>query len=154
MRMKKDSSREFWKNTPLAEMSRPQWESLCDGCGRCCLHKILFEDTSELAYTSAACRYLDIETCRCTAYGRRSSLAAECLVLTPSNLPRCVHLLPDTCAYRLIAEARDLPGWHPLVSGERESVHRAGISVRGRAVSEDSIDPEDLEEYIIDWINH
>ena len=152
--MKKSCGVRFWKGTPLEEMSAPQWESLCDGCGRCCMHKILFEDTAELVYTRVACRYLDIASCRCTAYRRRSSLSVECLILSPSNLSSCLHLLPGTCAYRLIAEGGDLPAWHPLISGSRESVHRAGISVRGRAVSEDSVDPEELEDHIVDWIRH
>ncbi len=152
--MKKTDSREFWKTTPLEEMSREQWESLCDGCGRCCVRKILFEDTDELVYTRVACRYLDVRTCRCTAYERRSSVSPDCLVLTPANLPSCLHLLPDTCAYRLVAQGRDLAPWHPLVSGDPDTIHRAGVSVRGKVLNEDDIEGADLEEHIIDWIRH
>lgn len=152
--MKKTDGREFWKTTPLEEMSREEWESLCDGCGRCCMRKILFEDTDELVYTRVACRHLDVRTCRCTSYEVRSSESPDCLVLTPANLSSCLHLLPDTCAYRLAAQHRDLPIWHPLVSGDQEAVHRAGVSVRGKVLDEDDIEGEDLEEHIIDWIRH
>lgn len=144
--------RAFWKTTPLKRMSRRQWESLCDGCARCCLRKILFEDTSELAYTRVACRHLDLEACRCRSYGRRSSVSPDCLVLTPENISSCLKILPETCAYRLLAEGRALPWWHYLVSGDNETVHRAGISVRGRAISEEDVDSEDLEEYLVDWV--
>ncbi len=133
-------------------MGRSQWESLCDGCGRCCLRKILFEDTGEIVYTRVACRYLDLHACRCASYGERDALNRECLALAPENLSRCRAVLPDTCAYRLVFEGRDLPEWHPLVSGDEDSIHRAGVSVRGRAVSEEGIPEEELEDYIIDWI--
>lgn len=152
--VKKADSHEFWKTTPLDEMSREEWESLCDECGRCCMHKILFEDTAEVVYTRVACRHLDIRTCRCTAYERRSSVSPDCRVLTPANLLSCLHLLPDTCAYRLVARGRDLPLWHPLVSGDPGAVHRAGVSVRGKALNEDDIEGEGLEGHIIDWIRH
>ncbi|MFY9398314.1 MAG: YcgN family cysteine cluster protein [Desulfomonilia bacterium] len=142
--------RAFWKTTPLERMGRRQWELLCDGCARCCLRKILFEDTSELAYTRVACRHLDLETCRCRSYGRRSSANTDCLVLTPENLSSWLEFLPETCAYRLLAEDRELPWWHHLVSGDSETVHRAGISVRGWAISEECMDAEDLEDYLID----
>ncbi len=133
-------------------MGRSQWESLCDGCGRCCLRKILFENTGELVYTRVACRHLDPRTCRCTSYAERNALSGECLALAPENLSRLLVMLPDTCAYRLVFEGSDLPEWHPLVSGDRDSVHRAGISVRGKVVSEEGVPEEELEEHIIDWI--
>lgn len=152
--MKKKNSREFWKTTPLGEMSREQWESLCAGCGRCCVRKILFKDTAELAYTQVACRHLDTRTCRCSVYEKRSSVSLDCLTLTPAKIRLCLHLLPETCAYRLIAKGRDLPSWHPLVSGDPDSVHRAGISVRGKVLSEDDIEDAGLEDHIIDWIRH
>ncbi|HPW68396.1 MAG: YcgN family cysteine cluster protein [Desulfomonilia bacterium] len=154
MPVKKTDGRKFWKTTPLDEMSREQWESLCDKCGRCCMHKILFEDTALLVYTRVACRHLDARTCRCSAYEERSSVSPDCLVLTPENLSSCMYLLPDTCAYRLIARGRDLPPWHPLVSGDPGAVHRAGVSVRGKVLSEDDIEEEELEEHIIDWIRY
>jgi uncharacterized protein len=133
-------------------MGRLQWESLCDGCGRCCLRKVLFEDTNEIVYTRVACRYFDPCTCRCTSYDDRDVLNKECLVLAPENLSDCLALLPETCSYRLIFEGRDLPEWHPIVSGDKDSVHRAGISVRGKVVSEEGIPQEELEDYIIGWI--
>lgn len=142
----------FWKRIPLDEMGRALWESLCDGCGRCCLRKILFEDSGELAYTKVACRYLDPQTCRCASYAERDALNKECLVLAPENLSHWHSTLPRTCAYRLVFEGTDLPRWHPLLSGDRESVHRAGVSVRGKVVSEEGIPEEELEEYIIDWV--
>jgi hypothetical protein len=125
----------FWKQKTLAEMTRAEWESLCDGCGKCCLNKIDDPKTGRPRFTDIACRLLDIDTCRCTAYEDRTRFVPECRVITPGNASRA-DLLPSTCAYRLLAEGQDLPDWHPLVSGHPESVHRAGVSVRGRAVSE------------------
>jgi hypothetical protein len=133
-------------------MERSQWESLCDGCGRCCLRKILFEDIGEIIYTRVVCRLLDPRACRCMSYAERNVKSRECLILSPENLSHCCVMLPDTCAYRLIFEGKDLPKWHPLVSGDKDSVHRAGISVRGKVVSEEGIPEEELEEYLIDWI--
>lgn len=144
----------FWKKIPFEEMDRSQWESLCDGCGRCCLRKILFEDIHELAYTKVACRLLDSHTCRCRSYDQRDALNTECLVLSPENIPGLREMLPDTCAYRLVLEGRELPGWHPLISGDRHSVHGAGVSIQGKVVSEEGISPDDLEDYIIDWVAH
>lgn len=140
----------FWRKKTLAEMTHEEWESLCDGCGRCCLHKLLYEDTGEIAFTAVACRLLDGARCRCTDYANRKARVPDCVVLTPETLDR-IAWLPKTCAYRLIAEGKDLAWWHPLVSGDPETVHRAGISVRGRVVSED--EAGDLEDFIVDWID-
>ncbi|MDV3237478.1 MAG: YcgN family cysteine cluster protein [Gammaproteobacteria bacterium] len=137
----------FWKTKPLAEMSRAEWESLCDGCGRCCLHKLEDIDSGRLFYTSVVCRLFDDERCRCTRYAERNRLVPDCLVLTPDNLDG-IDFLPETCAYRLLNEGRDLPDWHPLVSGDPESVHRAGVSVRGKVISEAYVHPDDLANYI------
>ncbi len=137
----------FWKTTPLAAMSRAEWEALCDGCGRCCLHKLEDIDSGRLFYTSVVCRLFDDERCRCTHYAERNRLVPDCLVLTPDNLDG-IDFLPDTCAYRLLNEGRDLPDWHPLVSGDPDSVHRAGISVRGKVISETYVHPDDLANYI------
>lgn len=128
-------------------MSRDEWESLCDGCGRCCLHKLEDIDSGKLFYTSVVCHLFDDQHCRCTRYKQRTRLVPDCLVLRPDNLDQ-INFLPETCAYRLLNEGQDLPAWHPLVSGDPESVHRAGISVRGKVISEVYVHPDDLVNYI------
>lgn len=138
----------YWRTKTLEEMTRAEWEALCDGCARCCLIKLEDDDTGEIAYTDIACRLLDIGTCRCTRYRRRLRLVPQCVELTPEEV-RKLDWLPSTCAYRLVAEGRDLAWWHPLVSGDPETVHRAGISVRGRVVPERRGD--DPEDRIVTW---
>lgn len=139
----------FWRRKSLAEMTRQEWESLCDGCGKCCLIKLEYEDSAEVYPTSIACKLLDGETCRCRDYPNRLKHVPDCIVLTPAMVDN-LSWLPTTCAYRLIAEGQDLPWWHPLVSGDPETVHEAGISVRSRTISEDEAG-DDLERYIVDW---
>ena len=126
---------EFWRHKSLEEMSREEWESLCDGCARCCLIKLEDEKSGEIDYTDIACRLLDHGLCRCTKYAQRTTLVPDCVDLTPQSV-RTLTWLPSTCAYRLLAEGEDLQWWHPLVSGDPDTVHIAGISVRGRIVSE------------------
>lgn len=138
----------FWKTKTLGEMSREEWESLCDGCARCCQIRLEDEDTGELATTDVVCRLLDCGNCRCTDYANRAVRVPDCLVLTP-DLVSDLGWLPATCAYRLLSEGRDLEWWHPLVSGSAESVHEAGISVRGRAVSEAEVPDAELTQHII-----
>ena len=138
----------FWKSKTPEEMSRTEWESLCDGCGLCCLNKLENEDTGEVVFTSVACRWLDLGACRCSDYPNRLANAADCISLTPARV-RELHWLPESCGYRLVLGGEDLPWWHPLVSGDPESVHRAGVSVRGRAVPEAYAG--DLEDFIVDW---
>jgi uncharacterized protein len=139
----------FWKRKSLEEMTREEWESLCDGCARCCLYKLEDEDTKEIYYTNVVCRLLDTHRCRCTAYNERSRLMPTCLVLTPEMVRR-LNWMPKTCAYRLVAEGKDLEWWHPLVSGDPNTVHEAGISVRYRTVAEKDVDMEDLEDHIVE----
>lgn len=138
----------FWQAKTLAQMSPAEWESLCDGCGRCCLHKLREDDTGRLHHTEIACRLLDITTARCTDYANRKRRVPDCVRLTPARLQK-IDWLPPSCAYRLIAERRDLPEWHPLRSGDPESVVRAGISVRGRAVPERTAGA--TEDHIATW---
>ena len=137
----------FWRRKTLAEMNPAEWESLCDGCAKCCLHKLEDMDTGELAFTNVACRLLDICACRCGNYDRRSELVSDCVVLDPENVAQ-LYWMPSTCAYRLLAEGQDLPDWHPLVTGDPDSVHRACISVYGRSVSERHAGP--LEHHVLD----
>lgn len=140
--------RPFWERKTLRQMTEAEWESLCDGCGKCCLNKLQDEDTGALAFTNAACKLLDLNTCRCSDYANRWDHVPECVKLVPTMIHR-LQWLPSTCAYRLLAEGHPLPDWHPLITGDPDSVHRAGISVRGRAVRE--TDVRDLEDHVVDW---
>nr|WP_202388891.1 YcgN family cysteine cluster protein [Pelagerythrobacter marinus] len=137
----------FWE-LPLADLSREEWESLCDGCGRCCLHKIEDADSGEIADTNVACKLLDTDTARCSDYRHRKAYVPDCLRLTLKIVDE-VEWLPETCAYRRRAAGRPLPEWHHLLTGDREAVHRAGASVAGRVISEREAGP--LEHHIVDW---
>ncbi len=137
----------FWETLPLEAMSRPQWESLCDRCGRCCLHK-LRDDDDTIHFTDVACRLLDPDTAECADYARRARIVPDCVRLTPDALSD-IDWLPPSCAYRLVKEGKPLPAWHPLLSGDEDSVARAGASVRGRVISERDAGP--LEHHMVDW---
>ncbi len=139
---------EFWKRKSLGEMNREEWDSLCDGCALCCMHKVEDEDTGEVYYTNLACRLLDTDACRCTDYANRARRVSDCLVLT-ADTKDAFEWLPMTCAYRLLSRGEDLPEWHPLITGDPDSVHDAGISVRGRVVSE-----RDTDEWTVLWTVH
>ncbi|MET0269026.1 MAG: YcgN family cysteine cluster protein [Sphingomonas sp.] len=143
------TTKPFWETTPLDRMTRAEWESLCDGCGKCCLHKLEDDETGELFPTNIACKLLDRRTAQCSDYRHRHAYVPECVRLTPAKLRR-LDWLPTTCAYRLLDEGKPLPEWHHLVSGDRETVHAAGISVRGWTVSENDVG--DFENHIVDRI--
>jgi uncharacterized cysteine cluster protein YcgN (CxxCxxCC family) len=141
----------FWRAKRLEEMSDSEWESLCDGCGRCCLVKLEEEETERIHFTDVGCRLLDGTSCRCRDYANRTAKVDDCVRLLPQNILE-LGWLPPTCAYRLVAEGRDLYWWHPLVSGDAETVHVAGVSVRGRVSgSEDELSDEELENRIVSW---
>ena len=139
----------FWETRTLGELDRGQWEALCDGCGKCCVHKLEDEETGELFATNVACRLLDRRSARCSDYRHRHAFVPDCIRLTPAKLAE-VDWLPESCAYRLRAAGQPLPAWHHLNTGDPESVHAAGMSVRGWTVSED--DAGDLEFHLIDRV--
>ncbi len=142
----------FWNTKELGEMTRAEWELLCDGCGRCCLHKLEDIETGMVFYTRVACRLLDEDSCRCRNYAGRRELVMDCLVLDAAETHQ-YSWLPRSCAYRTLAEGRPLEWWHPLISGNPATVREAGISVAGRTVSEASVTVDELEDYIISWID-
>ena len=140
----------FWQTKTLAQMSQAEWESLCDGCGRCCLVKLEDEETGDIALTDIACRLLDNQRCKCKQYDTRHEIVPDCMRLTPKNISQ-LKWMPKSCAYRLLAEGKDLAWWHPLISGDKETVHQAGISIQGKTVSEDdNLQPEDR---IVSWFD-
>ena len=139
----------FWETVPLKKMTAPEWEALCDGCGKCCLNKIEYEDTGEVDYTRIACRLLDDKTCRCSQYPIRHQFVPDCVVLTPKTLPKIAYWMPATCAYKLLWEGKPLPDRHPLVTGDPESTHSSGHSMRGKTVPEYDVAEDDWDDYII-----
>jgi uncharacterized cysteine cluster protein YcgN (CxxCxxCC family) len=141
----------FWKRKTLEQMTPREWESLCDGCGRCCLNKLEEEGTEKIFFTDVACKLLNHDTCRCTDYKNRLKKVPDCVGLTPAEV-RILDWLPPTCAYDLLAKGKDLYWWHPLVSGDPDTVHAAGISVRGRVgACESQVPDEELENWIVSW---
>lgn len=142
---------ERWWEKPLAQLDAQQWEALCDGCAKCCLHKLEDEDSGEVFYTKVRCRYLDESACRCGDYANRSTLMPNCIDLQQAE-PAELDWLPSTCAYRLRAHGEPLPGWHYLLSGDGQSVHAAGVSIRGRAISDEYVHPDGYDEHIVTWV--
>ena len=142
--------RPFWETKTLAEMSGEEWESLCDGCARCCTLK-LDDEAGNVFFTNVVCELLDKEACRCKHYPERHALVPDCVEMDADNVAK-LNFLPTSCAYRRIAEGRGLAWWHPLVSGSPDTVHEAGISVRGKVISESGVHSDDLENYIIRWV--
>ncbi|WP_417256627.1 YcgN family cysteine cluster protein [Celeribacter halophilus] len=143
----------FWETVPLIKMSEEEWEALCDGCGKCCLNKIEDADTGEVYLTRVACRLLDDQSCQCGQYQIRKKLVPECIQLTPQNIETHAYWMPTTCAYRLLWQGRALPDWHPLLTGDPESVHAAGVSIRGRTVPEFEVAEDEWEDHIIEEPN-
>jgi uncharacterized cysteine cluster protein YcgN (CxxCxxCC family) len=139
----------FWETKKLHELTEVEWEALCDGCAKCCVHKLEDEDTGEIHYTCVACRMLDVNTCRCTDYPNRHETVPDCAVLS-TDQPQHFKWMPDTCAYRLMSEGKPLPAWHPLITGNPASVHEHGASARKKLIPEFLADEEDLEKYIVD----
>ncbi len=140
----------FWEDTPPSRMTRPEWEALCDGCGKCCMNKLEDEDTGEVVMTRVACRLFDDTTCRCAQYPIRHQFVPECIVLKPTNMDANLYWMPETCAYKLLWQGKKLYDWHPLISGDPQSVHDAGVSMQGRTVPEFEIDEEDWEDHVIE----
>lgn len=146
-------SEPFWQHKALHEMTRDEWESLCDGCGRCCVLKLADADTGKVHPTSVVCRLFDRDTCRCTRYADRHRLVPECVHIDADTAAQ-YDWLPESCAYRRLANGRDLAWWHPLVSGRQQTVIDAGISVYGNVVPEQWIHPdESLEEHVVRWVD-
>jgi uncharacterized cysteine cluster protein YcgN (CxxCxxCC family) len=141
----------FWETKKLEEMTTEEWESLCDGCGKCCLIKLEDEDTAEIYFTSVVCDLIDLDTCRCTRYAERCSLVPECIDLKQHDFKE-YSWLPSTCAYRILADGGELEWWHPLVSGNPETVKDAGVSIESYAMKESDIGDDDLTAYIIEWL--
>ena len=146
----RDGLGKFWERKKLTQMSKKEWEALCDGCGKCCLNKLEDEDTGAVEMTRIACRLLDDQSCQCSQYPIRHQFVPECIVLTPKTLKENMYWLPQTCAYRLIYEGRPLFDWHPLVSGDPASVHDAGVSVRGMTIPEFEVHEDDWDDHIIE----
>ncbi|MEM1036118.1 MAG: YcgN family cysteine cluster protein [Pseudomonadota bacterium] len=141
----------FWEHKTLEEMSSKEWESLCDGCAKCCLLKLEDEDTGDIAYTRLHCTLLDAERCQCSDYANRKAKVPDCVILTPKSVSE-LKWMPRTCSYRLIHEGKPLPDWHHLISGDRSLVHEVGESVLGKTVSEDTVFCEEEQmDWIIDW---
>ena len=140
----------FWKTKKLIEMTADEWESLCDRCGKCCLHKMEDVDTGKIVFTSVACKLIDLKTCRCTRYAERTRLVTDCLDLKQNDFIR-FDWLPTTCAYRLLNDGKELPVWHPLLSGSVTSVKIAGVSISSYAIKESS--EMNLEDHIIEWLD-
>ena len=147
---KKGLAPRYWESKTLDALDQDEWEALCDGCARCCLIKLEDADTGEIHYTDVVCSKLDQDHCRCTCYETRTTVVPDCVTVRPDNLDE-LEWMPETCAYRLLHEGKPLPDWHPLISGNRRSVHAAGISVRGRCISQEFVHRDDIVERVIQW---
>ncbi|PCJ48124.1 MAG: hypothetical protein COA74_09650 [Gammaproteobacteria bacterium] len=144
------SSNEFWKTKSLQEMTSSEWESICDGCAKCCIFKFEEDDTGHILQTDVVCKLLDLDTCHCTKYEQRKTLVPDCITITPDNILQ-LKWMPASCSYRLLAQGDDLPAWHSLVTGNPKSMQLANKTVQGRVVSE--IEVDDIEDRIIGWFD-
>ena len=142
----------FWQTKPLRDFTPQEWEAVCDGCGKCCLHKLEDIDSEKIYFTNVICRFFDFDRCQCSDYENRHINVPTCVYLTPRMAAEATWL-PKTCGYRLLARGKDLPWWHPLVSGDPNSVIKAGHSVKAKAVSETAVDMADLEDMVVDWFD-
>jgi len=149
--MKRSVNNCFWQNKHLPDLNEHEWDALCDGCAKCCVYKLEVVDTGEFLYTNVACHLLDLDTCKCKDYDHRFDLEPGCIKLTPQNVFE-LKWLPETCAYRLLAEGKPLPDWHPLVCGNPNLIHEIGMSVRNRLIKQTDVDMRNLEDYIVDWL--
>lgn len=140
----------FWETYPLNKLTREEWEALCDGCGKCCLNKLEDDETGQVELTCISCRLLDGETSLCSNYENRRDYVPECISLTPKNIDKHAYWMPQTCAYRLLWQKKPLPEWHPLITGDQETVHQAGVSMRGKTVNELTVDDDDWDDHIIE----
>lgn len=149
MRKIKKEPQNFWETKSLDELTEAEWEALCDHCGRCCLHKVQDEESGEVVYTSVACKLYDLDLSACGDYIHRKQIVPECMVLTVQKV-RKTTCLPQTCAYRLLAEGKTLPAWHPLISGDQQTVKSFGMPINRFAISETMIDMRALDQYILE----
>lgn len=139
----------FWEDVPLEDLSRAEWEALCDGCGKCCLNKLEYED-GEVELTRISCKLLDGATCQCSKYPIRHQFVPECIVLTPETIENHLYWLPQTCAYRLRYEGKPLYDWHHLISKDANAVHAAGVSMQDRTLNEELVPEDDWDDYVIE----
>ena len=144
-------SKKFWENKTLFEMNSREWESICDGCAKCCLTQLEDEDTEQLVFTDVACDLLDANTCQCTDYSHRSVRVPNCMTMTVENVESCAEFAPPSCSYRLLLEGKSLPEWHHLVSKDINAIHSVGRSVKQRVRFQRDVSSEDLQDYVVDW---
>ncbi|PHS17522.1 MAG: hypothetical protein COA86_09525 [Kangiella sp.] len=145
----------FWETIPFDQLDQKQWESLCDGCGQCCAHKLQDDETEEVFLTNVVCQYLDHQTCHCSVYENRHQYVPDCIKITPENA-KTLNWIPETCAYRLVANGKPLPEWHPLVVGDRASTKQANMTILNKVISEEDVEMDDLEDYLVedDYFSH
>ena len=151
MENSEDIPDKFWQSKSLEQMSPEEWELICDGCGKCCLHKLEDESSQEISYTRVICRYFDESSCRCQVYSTRKTLVPACVILKPDNL-KDLPWMPATCAYRLLYEGKKLPDWHPLISGSRLEIEESGNTVSGKVISEEFVHEDGYEEHLVKWV--